>query len=177
VLNWADFTEPPAEPTRMLGQIPREIAIRSAHSAIQVTGPPRGSEWDRGRTRDGRGLSCAPHNHPEAHRVPRYCGTGLTQRLSLGDARVPSKTSGVVSSLPLQLYRLHTRQRALRDQRRCGMVGWSRPRRLSEKSRSRAPHRRQLIPRELRCRVGWRRRPPWANRVHCASSTSASVVR
>jgi hypothetical protein len=68
----------------MLGQIPREIAIGSAHSAIQVAGPPRDSEWDRGCTRDGRGLSCAPHNYPEAHRVPHYCGTGLTQRLSLG---------------------------------------------------------------------------------------------
>jgi hypothetical protein len=38
--------------------------------------------------RGGTSLSCTPHNHPEAHRVPRYCGTGLTaQRLSLGAAR------------------------------------------------------------------------------------------
>jgi hypothetical protein len=132
VLNRADFTEPLAEPTRMLGQIPREIAIRSAHSAIQVTGPPRGSEWDRGCTRDGEGLSCAPHNHPEAHRVPRYCGTGLTPRLSLGEARVPSETSSVVfssacDSTGFEKFADDAVAAAHRRPKRRCMVRWSRP--------------------------------------------------
>jgi hypothetical protein len=75
-----------------------------------------------------KGLLCAPHNHPEARRVPRYCGTGLTQRLRLGEARVPSKTSSVVFSLGLQLYRFWNNSPMMRSRPRTANprdVAWS----------------------------------------------------